>query len=446
MRHTVTFGGKNCWTDWKLMPVNTPVIAMPPLRSNLIELPGLSGEIDLSEAITGYPIFGSRTGQLNFLMVDHFNRWRGVIREIRHYLHGQRMILTLQDIPDWYFIGRFSIDDAACDELHGTVAIGYTLEPYMYAVDSTDSPWLWDPFSFVDGVIRERVFTGISIASGADLEFTEMETGDMPVSPEFVADSAATLTIIGDTTITKALTADTPITVPGLVLYRGNWLYNGHPATVSAVTAGGGAITFAITDQPVNFTGEVSTTGSYNTYARFHVDAVSDSEITYQWQYKSTSGNWTTPTSSTFVDKDTDTVLVPITTNRNGYQFRCQVTSGGETITSNAGTLTTGTPTFAIIQHPLNQLKQPGDSFVLYVGAQGSSLSYQWQSKTPTGSWTDVSGETNYKLSVSNVTAEDNGSQYRCIVTSGGNTLTSDAATLTVVTGVISIIFRPGRL
>ena len=117
MRHTVTFGGKNTWTDWGLLAVKQPVIAPPPMKTRILELPGLSGEIDLSGAITGYPVFGNRTGQLNFIRVDSDKQFYPLVREISDYLHGQTTDMILSDEKNWYYEGRFFVDEPACDEL-----------------------------------------------------------------------------------------------------------------------------------------------------------------------------------------------------------------------------------------------------------------------------------------------------------------------------------------
>ena len=254
MKHSVNFGDINSWADWGLLPVRHPVITMPPLRPNLIELPGLSGEIDLSEAIRGYPLYDNRTGQLSFLMVDHLNRWRTVFSQIRRHLHGQQMRLVLEDYPDWYFMGRFAVDEHACDERHGTVVIGYNLEPYMYALQTTTEPWKWDPFSFVDGVIGNGLYTDEStdpptVWQGAGafvnvpltdtaepLEYDVAVSGDMPVSPVFTFGGAAGTIIItvGGSVNSFSGLPNTSFSIPGLVLYRGGWLYHGKAATVDA--------------------------------------------------------------------------------------------------------------------------------------------------------------------------------------------------------------------
>jgi hypothetical protein len=71
-----------------------------------------------------------------------------------------------------------------------------------------------------------------------------------------------------------------------------------------------------------------------------------------------------------------------------------------------------------------------------------ATLSYQWQRSTNSGStWTAISGETSASLALTGLVAEDNGNQYRVIVsaTGGATSVTSNAATL----GVAAAAFTP---
>ena len=61
------------------------------------------------------------------------------------------------------------------------------------------------------------------------------------------------------------------------------------------------------------------------------------------------------------------------------------------------------------------------------ITASGENLSYQWQKDN-----TDISGATSDSYTISTVSASDAG-EYRCVVSGDGGTVTSDAATLTVV-------------
>ena len=150
--------------------------------------------------------------------------------------------------------------------------------------------------------------------------------------------------------------------------------------------------------------------------------------LSYQWQYKTPSGSWK---NSVGTGNTTDTLKISATTGRANYQFRCIVTDGaGKQVISNAATLTV----FGIKTQPKDVSAKTGDNVTFTLVATGSGLTYQWQYKTPSGNWTNspATGNKTATLKVP-ATASRNGYQYRCIITdAAGNTLNSNAATLTV--------------
>lgn len=267
MRHRIKFvyNGveKDTWTDWGLLPTKQPVIAPPPFRKNSIKLPGRSGEIDLSETITGYPLYDNRTGQLSFIKVDRWQDYQTIKNEMLEFLHGQQIQMILTDDPSWYYEGRISVNKLACDELHGTIAVKYNLEPYKWALDGTLEPWKWDTFSFVDGVIYNGVyidetqtpsivyssaglFTNLSVGHTAvALDFPAQATGSAPLSVLFyaVSQKVSITAMQGSTQLGEELVVNSGnyAAMPGLVLWRGKWLYSGKECNVYAIEKEAGA-------------------------------------------------------------------------------------------------------------------------------------------------------------------------------------------------------------
>ena len=182
----------------------------------------------------------------------------------------------------------------------------------------------------------------------------------------------------------------------------------------------------AITTQP---TDKTVTAGEK---AKFSVVAAGEN-LTYQWQYKSPSGTkWA---STTFTGAKTATLTVSAQAKHDGYQYRCKITDGTNTVYSNAATLTVKTAStgLSITTQPADKTATAGSKVKFSVVASGSNLTYQWQYKSPTGSWKN-SGVSSGKTANLTVTAyaKYDGYQYRCKITSGTTTVTSNAVTLTV--------------
>ena len=95
----------------------------------------------------------------------------------------------------------------------------------------------------------------------------------------------------------------------------------------------------------------------------------------------------------------------------------------------------TATTAIRIVTDPENVKAPAGSKISFKVVAEGEGLTYRWQTKTSsTADWiyTSLVGYNTDTLSIT-TTAAQNGRQYRCIVTDeAGNSVTSNAATLTI--------------
>ena len=169
------------YKDFYLVPTSLPVIATPNIKTKSIDIPGANGSIDLTESLTPYPLYGNRTGSIEFALLmnrrEHYlqyknihglnpqhaydtpGSWSLIYSDLLNKLHGRKCRLYLEDDPNWYYEGRIAVGSwkASTDGAWPTVTINYELYPYKLAVntsiqDSTNR-WLWDPFSFIDGVI-----------------------------------------------------------------------------------------------------------------------------------------------------------------------------------------------------------------------------------------------------------------------------------------------------
>ena len=85
-----------------------------------------------------------------------------------------------------------------------------------------------------------------------------------------------------------------------------------------------------------------------------------------------------------------------------------------------------------ITSQPQSTTVIEGLNTVLSVSASGSNLTYQWQENDGSG-WATLIGETRATLTIQNADSSKNGYKYRCIVSDGTSSVTSDEAVLTVV-------------
>jgi pimeloyl-ACP methyl ester carboxylesterase len=94
---------------------------------------------------------------------------------------------------------------------------------------------------------------------------------------------------------------------------------------------------------------------------------------------------------------------------------------------------------FTITSQPSPQVVQAGGTVVYGVGASDPQATYQWQVDLGMG-FQDISGATADTLVIGQIAASESGQRYRCVVTGpGGCTVNSNAAALTVLTGIADI-------
>lgn len=215
MYHSITFGSKNTWDnwgsvltskpagsrntweDWHLMPSSRPVFNPPKPKLTTIDIPGGDGFIDLSESLTKYPLYNNREGSIEFIVSNGFKPWNILYSEIANYLHGKVLRAILEDDPQYYYEGRFSINkwDSKNDGTWSVITIDYNVKPYKIFNELSNEPWLWDPFNFETGAIREKI-SDITVSSNTTTWFDLTGLiGRMPIIPTFIVNPASDRTI-----------------------------------------------------------------------------------------------------------------------------------------------------------------------------------------------------------------------------------------------------------
>lgn len=225
MYHSITFGDKNTWDDWHLIPSSRPVFNPPDVKTMYVEIPGLDGHIDLTEYQAGRILYQNRTGSLEFIVANDYTSWELLYTEIMNYLHGQHMKAVLEDDPAHYYEGRFSVNQWKSDKYYSLITIDYNVYPYKRKVTSTVDDWLWDPFSFETGIItyfkdltvngtlevriygyRELVVPEIISSSDMTVQFEgeayQIKTGSNIIEEIVIEPGEQLLTFIGNGTVT----------------------------------------------------------------------------------------------------------------------------------------------------------------------------------------------------------------------------------------------------
>lgn len=198
---------KNTWDDWFLVPSSRPSFAMPKLKEYSQDIPGANGKIDLSSSLTGYEAYENRSGSIEFIVLNRGlstdlgdtygysisnSTWASIKSEISNFIHGKQVRVIYEDIPEWYFLGRMTVNEWKSSAQYSTITLDYNFEPYRYSITDSSDLWKWDTFNFRTGVIRTYTQSSIKFTSDGK-SFTIIGT-ETPVCPTIFVSSACTLT------------------------------------------------------------------------------------------------------------------------------------------------------------------------------------------------------------------------------------------------------------
>lgn len=194
MYHSITFGTKNTWTDWHLIPASRPVVSPPSVKTTYVEIPGGDGSIDLSTALAGRPLYNDRSGSFQFYVENGHGNWFDIYYSIMTYLHGQKMRMVLEDDPRYYYEGRFSVSGWQSGASTSAITINYVLSPYKYEINQTGEGWIWDAFNFSTDHVR--AYSNLSVNGTLAVS---VYGGMTPVVPTIVTSTSGMSVSFGGT-------------------------------------------------------------------------------------------------------------------------------------------------------------------------------------------------------------------------------------------------------
>ena len=68
------------------------------------------------------------------MVSNNFKPWNELYSEILNYLHGQKLKAVLEDDPDYFYEGRFAVNEWKSDKNYSVIVIEYELYPYKKSV------------------------------------------------------------------------------------------------------------------------------------------------------------------------------------------------------------------------------------------------------------------------------------------------------------------------
>lgn len=188
----VRFGTKHSYDDFGLV-LQKKDLSLPEPKTEKIEVTGRNGAIDLTESLVDEVTFKNRTITFTFVVLNGLLYWSKALSELTNYLHGRKMQIILDADKTFYYYGRCTVDKFESKQRLATIVVKCDVEPFKIEVNGAGMPWLWDTFSFVNGIIH------VNEVTVAGTKIVNLLNRRKVVSPTFTCSAPMTVVFDGVT-------------------------------------------------------------------------------------------------------------------------------------------------------------------------------------------------------------------------------------------------------
>lgn len=138
MARGTDFGGIHSHRDLHLIQAKVDVEPAKP-KTNFIDVPGADGSKDFTESPAGRVVFKTRKITWSFKLYPG-DDWATKRTQVSNAINGKACKITLDDDPNYYYLGRVTVDKHASDSILHTITVVATCQPYkLRQTDTTVS-------------------------------------------------------------------------------------------------------------------------------------------------------------------------------------------------------------------------------------------------------------------------------------------------------------------
>lgn len=131
----ITFGEYHSYRDLHLI-LAEKTIGTPAPKTELIDIPGSDGVLDFTEFF-GETKYANRQLSFEFSTLVPQSEFMTLFSMVQNALHGQKMMISLDVDPEWYYIGRITVSEWKADKRIGKLTIDCDCEPFKQSVRTT---------------------------------------------------------------------------------------------------------------------------------------------------------------------------------------------------------------------------------------------------------------------------------------------------------------------
>lgn len=127
----------NTWYDWRCTVTAKNIPHATP-KTNYVAIDGAHGTLDLTEALTGEPVYDDITATASFMCSEGTHKEREALeRRITAALHGRKVPIIEPDDPEHFLLGRVTITETVNNLAYMTFSISAVCDPWRYAINET---------------------------------------------------------------------------------------------------------------------------------------------------------------------------------------------------------------------------------------------------------------------------------------------------------------------
>lgn len=131
----IKFDDLHSYRDFSLILASKNIKAPTP-KTNLIEIEGADGVLDYSEYF-GEIKYNNRQVSFEFSTIVDQSEFLNLFSEIQNALHGKKMKITLEDDPEFYYLGRVTVNEWKSNGRIGKITVEADCDPYKYKLKPT---------------------------------------------------------------------------------------------------------------------------------------------------------------------------------------------------------------------------------------------------------------------------------------------------------------------
>ncbi|MDL2224683.1 hypothetical protein LJC20_00520 [Eubacteriales bacterium OttesenSCG-928-M02] len=170
----ITFGEKQSYNDWGVI-LSSWSLTGAAAKTEYIDVPAADGTLDLTEVLAGEPRYNDRTLTCKFTFPPPRTEWERIRQAIANYCNGQRMKIWVPDCPDYYLVGRVSVDTLTRNRGYALLNVTAACEPWLYKNDPTEV--ILDVAESYSGVLvndRRRVIPEITTDAAISVRMNDL--------------------------------------------------------------------------------------------------------------------------------------------------------------------------------------------------------------------------------------------------------------------------------